>query len=152
MTLPERASQDGGLERAERLNVIQDFWRADAVRLNTAVGTDDERVARSTYVVDLLAMVDWENQGRKVIYTMEQRARRLNDLYRGGLKDATYRHGGSMAPEVRYSIDDWRHFDRTQLYPHIMHRTPEPPATLFELVHALHNGDAKFDYEPEPTS
>jgi hypothetical protein len=146
MTSPEFVNQDGGMERAEQLKAIQEFWRADAVQLNVATGSPDERLAKGMYVVDLLAMVDWENAGRKAEYTIGQKRRRMNDLYLGGLRDATYRHGGSMAPDVQYSTDDWHRYYREHIYPRVIPATADPPANHFELMHALHDGSAKFDY------
>ena len=153
MSFPEFANQDGGLGRVEQLGVIRSFWVPDAARVNASTGTTDERLARSRYVVDLLAMLEWEREGRSEDYIEEERAQRLNDMYLGGLLAATDAYGGTRAAAAQYSPGEWEDYLRTQIYPRITYKGKVAPANHFELMLAVHEGTVQFDYQSvEPTS
>lgn len=133
-----------GSESTERLVAIEKFWLEDAAALLVTVPGGHERdIAQRTYVVDLLARLQWE-QEQSVEYGRAETSRRLNQLFHEGLSRAAEARDTEVTARMHLDYRGWYGYLRRKVYSAVETVDNELPTTFLDLAVWLRQGKAWF--------
>lgn len=131
-------------ESTERLVAIEKLWLEDATALLlTAPDSPERDVAQRTYVVDLLARLQWE-QEQRVEYGRAETSQRLNQLFHEGLWRAAEARDTEVTVRMHLDYRGWYSYLRRKVYSTVETAGAESPATFLDLAIWLRQGKAWF--------
>lgn len=129
--------------RAERLAEIERFWLEGAETLSaTAPGTPERSAAQKSYVVDILARLEWEHE-QGATYDHQDSAQRINTLFYEGLYHITHAKDAEHTIHAHYDYKTWSVYMRNDIFPAIRYRGPVPQS-FYDLAKLLQSRHAFF--------